>query len=97
MSTFVLFFLGRLAKARNGSIDDGRYAFFSRQELLEQQGLLVEHELAEMGEELSVSREEIATPVIMWTGMRYQMLRSEKGLVQVRWQLAEDNCLLLKC
>lgn len=40
---------------------DDCFAFFTREELLEQQCLMLENELVVMGEELKASREKIAT------------------------------------
>ena len=82
-------FVEWLAMANLGTTTDERFAFFSREELLQQRCLLLEHELAEMGGELSVSREKIATLVVMWTGMRDELRCVGKELAQARWQLAE--------
>ncbi len=43
---------------------DDCFAFFSREELLEHQCLLLENELVVMGEELTASREKIASLVL---------------------------------
>ena len=66
---------------------DDRFAFFSREELLEQQCLLLESELAVMGEELTASREKIATLVLMWTGVKAELQKAEIELTQARYQL----------
>ncbi|WP_313455565.1 hypothetical protein [Pseudomonas sp.] len=66
---------------------DDRFAFFSREELLEQQCLLLEGELAVMGEELTASREKIATLVLMWTGVKAELQKAEIELTQARYQL----------
>lgn len=63
------------------------FAFFSREELLEQQCLLLESELLVMGEELSASREKIATLVLMWTGIKNELLQAEVELSEARQQL----------
>ena len=59
---------------------DDRFAFFSREELLAQQCLFLESELAVMGEELTASREKIATLVLMWTGIRNDLCQVEEEL-----------------
>ncbi|WP_256818924.1 hypothetical protein [Pseudomonas putida] len=66
---------------------DDRFAFFSREELLEQQCLLLESELAVMGEELTASCEKIATLVMMWTGVKAELQNAETELTQARYQL----------
>ncbi|MGJ7547603.1 hypothetical protein [Pseudomonas alloputida] len=66
---------------------DDRFAFFSREELLEQQCVLLENELGVMGEELKASREKIATLVLMWTGIRNELHQAEEELRQARHQL----------
>ncbi|EKT4481576.1 hypothetical protein QEM02_001662 [Pseudomonas putida] len=66
---------------------DDRFAFFSREELLEQQCLLLESELAVMGEELTASREKIATLVLMWTGVKAELQKAETELTHARYQL----------
>jgi len=66
---------------------DDRFAFFSREELLEQQCLFLESELAVMGEELTASREKIATLVLMWTGVKAELQKAEIELTQARYQL----------
>ncbi|WP_367599191.1 hypothetical protein [Pseudomonas fulva] len=66
---------------------DDRFAFFSREELLEQQCLLLENELAVMGEELTASREKIATLVLMWTGVKAELQRAESELTRARYEL----------
>ncbi|MBA1215887.1 hypothetical protein [Pseudomonas fulva] len=66
---------------------DDRFAFFSRVELLEQQCVLLENELVVMGEELSASREKIATLVLMWTGIKEELRQSEAALSNARQQL----------
>jgi hypothetical protein len=66
---------------------DDCFAFFSREELLEQQCLLLESELLVMGEELSASREKIATLVLMWTGIKNELRQAEVELSEVRQQL----------
>lgn len=72
---------------RHEDIADDSFAFFSREELLEQQCLLLESELAVMGEELSASREKIATLVLMWTGVRNEVRQAEAELSQAKNQL----------
>ncbi|MFG0393021.1 hypothetical protein ACF8LH_04235 [Pseudomonas sp. zbq_4] len=62
-------------------------AFFSREELLKQQCLLLENQLVAMGEELTASREKIATLVLMWTGIRNDLRQAEEELRQARHQL----------
>ena len=47
------------------TLSDDRFVFFTRDELLEQQCMLLESELDVMSEELAGSREEIATLVLM--------------------------------
>lgn len=66
---------------------DDRFAFFSREELLEHQCLLLESELALMGEELTASREKIATLVLMWTGIKNELKEAEAELSKARYQL----------
>lgn len=66
---------------------DDRFTFFSREELLEQQCLLLESELAVMGEELTASREKIATLVLMWTGVKAELQQAESELTQARYEL----------
>lgn len=66
---------------------DDCFAFFSREELLEQQCLLLESELLVMGEELSASREKIATLVLMWTGIKNELRQAEVELSKARQQL----------
>jgi hypothetical protein len=56
---------------------DDCFAFFSPAELLEHQCLLLESELLVMGEELSASREKIATLVLMWTGIKNELRQTE--------------------
>lgn len=70
---------------------DDRFPFFSREELLEQQCLLLESELAVMGEELTASREKIATLVLMWTGIRNELRQAEDELSKARYQLQASN------
>lgn len=53
------------------------FAFFTREELLEQRCRLLENELVVMGEELKASREKIATLVLMWTGIRNDLRQAE--------------------
>ncbi|MBF8803173.1 MULTISPECIES: hypothetical protein [Pseudomonas] len=67
--------------------DDDRFAFFSREELLEQQCLLLENELVVMGEELTAPREKIATLVLMWTGIKNELRQAELELRQAKHQL----------
>ena len=66
---------------------DDRFAFFSREELLEQQCLLLESELVLMGEELTASREKIATLVLMWTSIKNELRQAEAELSKARYQL----------
>ncbi|WP_234454430.1 hypothetical protein [Pseudomonas sp. LAM2023] len=75
------------AMTHHEDIADDSFAFFSREELLEQQCLLLESELAVMGEELSASREKIATLVLMWTGVRNEVRQAEAELSQAKNQL----------
>ena len=70
---------------------DDRFAFFSREELLEHQCLLLESELALMGEELTASREKIATLVLMWTGIKNELKKAEAELSKARYQLEVSN------
>ena len=84
--TFVLLLVTSAMKNPEQIVDD-RFAFFSREELLEQQCLLLENELAVMGEELTASREKIATLVLMWTGVKSELQRAETELTQARYQL----------
>lgn len=72
--TFVLHAVTSAMKNPHDTQDDC-FAFFSREELLEQQCLLLESELLVMGEELSASREKIATLVLMWTGIKNELLQ----------------------
>ncbi|MGO3987236.1 hypothetical protein ABI582_23030 [Pseudomonas sp. SAS7] len=65
---------------------DDCFAFFSREELLEQQCLLLENELVVMGEELTASREKIATLVLMWTGIKNELRQAEVELSEARQQ-----------
>ncbi|MCC9009414.1 hypothetical protein K7A70_24890 [Pseudomonas putida] len=74
-----------------GQTLDDRFAFFSREELLEQQCLLLENELAVMGEELTASREKIATLVLMWTGVKAELQKAETELTQARYQLQANS------
>lgn len=67
------------------------YPFFSREELLEQQCLLLENELAVMSEELAASREKIATLVLMWTGIKTELRAAESQLTQARYDLQMSN------
>lgn len=64
-----------------------RFAFFSREELLEQQCLLLENELGVMGEELTASREKFTTLVLMWTVIKEELRRAEAELSNARQQL----------
>jgi len=82
------FVLHAVTSAMNNPVEtvDDRFAFFS-QELLQQQCLLLENELAVMGEELAASREKIATLVLMWTGLKDELRQTEAELNQARYQL----------
>lgn len=84
--TFVLLAVMSVMNKPDQTLDD-RFAFFSREELLEQQCLLLEGELAVMGEELTASREKIATLVLMWTGVKAELQKAEIELTQARYQL----------
>ncbi|MEW4948567.1 hypothetical protein [Pseudomonas asiatica] len=68
-------------------IVDDRFAFFSREELLEQQCFLLESELAVLWEEVTASREKIATLVLMWTGIKSELRQAEAELSEARRQL----------
>ncbi|MFJ4347645.1 hypothetical protein [Pseudomonas sp. NPDC089401] len=70
---------------------DDRFSFFSREELLEHQCLLLESELALMGEELTASREKIATLVLTWTGIKNELQQAEAELSKARYQLQAGN------
>lgn len=84
--TFVLLAVMSVMNKPDQTLDD-RFAFFSREELLEQQCLLLESELTVMGEELMASREKIATLVLMWTGVKAELQKAEIELTQARYQL----------
>lgn len=84
--TFVLLAVITVMTKPDQTLDD-RFAFFSREELLEQQCLLLESELAVMGEELMASREKIATLVLMWTGVKAELQKAETELTQARYEL----------
>lgn len=84
--TFVLLAVASVMKNSDETVDDC-FAFFSREELLEQQCLLLEGELAVMGEELTTSREKIATLVLMWTGIKSELRQAEAELSVARRQL----------
>ncbi len=84
--TFVLLAVISVMTKPDQTLDD-RFAFFSREELLEQQCLLLESEMAVMGEELTASREKIATLVLMWTGVKAELQKAETELIQARYQL----------
>lgn len=84
--TFVLPAVMSVMNKPDQTLDD-RFAFFSREELLEQQCLLLESELAVMGEELTASREKIVTLVLMWTGVKAELQKAEIELTQARYQL----------
>lgn len=88
--TFVLLSVTSAMKNPDQTVDD-RFAFFSREELLEQQCLLLESELAVMGEELTASREKIATLVLMWTGVKAELQQAESELTQARYELQVSN------
>ena len=77
--TFVLLAVTSVMKNSDETVDDC-FAFFSREELLEQQCLLLESELVVMGEELTASCEKIAALVLMWTGIRDELRRAEAEL-----------------
>lgn len=66
---------------------DSCFAFFSREELLEQQCLMLESELLVMDEELSASGEKIATLVLMWTGIKNELRQAGVELSEARQQL----------
>ena len=87
------FLLTSLTMTNHEDIADDRFAFFSREELLEQQCLMLENELAIMGEELTASREKIATLVLMWTGVRNELRQAEAELCQAKGQLQERAAL----
>ena len=84
--TFVLLAVISVMTKPDLTLDD-RFAFFSREELLEQQCLLLESELAVMGEELMASREKIPTLVLMWTGIKNELRQAELELRKARLQL----------
>ncbi|WP_019437105.1 hypothetical protein [Pseudomonas putida] len=67
-------------------IGDDQFAFFTREELLEQQCSLLENELSEMGAELAASREKIATLVLMWSGVKNELRQAEARLASLKWQ-----------
>jgi len=48
---------------------------------------LLESELALMGEELTASREKIATLVLMWTSIKNELRQAEADLSKARYQL----------
>jgi len=48
---------------------------------------LLESELAMKGEELTASREKIATLVLMWTSIKSELRQAEAELSKVRYQL----------
>lgn len=84
--TFVLLAVNSVMNNADEIVDD-RFAFFSREELLEQQCLLLQNELVVMGEELTASREKIATLVLMWTGIKEALRQAEAELSNARQQL----------
>jgi len=88
--TFVLLVVASVMKNPDQTVDD-RFAFFSREELLEQQCLLLESESAVLGEELTASREKIATLVLMWTGVKADLQQAETELTQARYHLQVSN------
>lgn len=84
--TFVLLGAASVMKNSDEIVED-RFAFFAREELLEQQCLLLQSELVVMGEELTASREKIATLVLMWTGIKEELRQAEAELRNARQQL----------
>ena len=84
--TFVLIAVISIMNKPDQTLDD-RFAFFSREELLEQQCLLLESKLAVMVEELTASCEKIATLVLMWTGVKAELQKAETELIQAGYQL----------
>lgn len=86
MRTFVLLSAASAMSNPHETVDDC-FAFFSREELLQQHCLLLENELAVMGEELTASREKIATLILMWTGLKDELRHAEEELDQARYQL----------
>ncbi|QXH53319.1 hypothetical protein KSS94_09460 [Pseudomonas fakonensis] len=75
------------------TISDDRFAFFTREELLEQQCMLLENELDVMSEELAGSREKIATLVLMWSGVRSELRRTEAELNAMKYELQTVKAL----
>lgn len=69
------------------TISDDRFAFFTREELLEQQCMLLESELDVMSEGLAGSREKIATLVLMWSGVRNELRKTEAELNTMKYEL----------
>ncbi len=88
--TFVLLAVNSVMNNSDEIVDD-RFAFFSREELLEQQCLLLQSELVVMGEELTASREKIATLVLMWTGIKEELRQAEAELSNARQQLGMSS------
>lgn len=64
--------------------DAGFEPFFTDQDMLEQHCRLLETELAELHSELRVSREKIATLVLMWSAETAERLKVEKELLTTR-------------
>ena len=78
------------------TISDDRFVFFTREELLEQQCMLLESELYVMSEELAGSREKIATLVLMWSGVRNELRKTEAELNAMKYELQTVKALEAK-
>lgn len=78
------------------TVSDDRFAFFTREELLEQQCMLLESELDVMSEELAGSREKIAILVLMWSGVRSELRRTEAELDAMKYELQNVKTLEAK-
>lgn len=78
------------------TISDDRFAFLTREELLEQQCMLLESELDVMSEELAGSREKIATLVLMWSGVRNELRKTEAELNAMKYELQAVKALEAK-
>ncbi|WP_060518853.1 hypothetical protein [Pseudomonas sp. NBRC 111134] len=77
----------------DATISDDRFAFFTREELLEQQCMLLESKLDVMTEELAASREKIATLVLMWSGVRSELRSKEAELNAMKYELQNVKAL----
>lgn len=59
------------------------------EETLKQHCRLLEAELQEMGEELHVSRQKVATLAVMWSAVRSELSQAESEVDRLRAQIHE--------